>query len=199
MTCNRDSLKPLRKQIRSELVQRVIAKCPVEHTGWRGAETKEVALRWLSEGGTLAALAIELGSTRATIDKWLSANCPDEYAEAKAQGYDAMADMLLEISATPIEMVETVETTDARGGVTTTVKRGDSAFARQLVIKTGLTMLERLAPEKYGTRTTVDVNVSMAQQIAAARSRVTRRADDIEDAQATPPKMLEAQAESDLF
>ena len=69
-------------------------------------------------------------------------------------------------------MVETIETTDARGGVTTTVKRGDSVLARQLTVKTALSMLERLAPEKYGSRTTVDVNVSMAQQIAAARSRV---------------------------
>ena len=69
-------------------------------------------------------------------------------------------------------MVETIETTDAKGGVTTTVKRGDSVLARQLTVKTALSMLERLAPEKYGSRTTVDVNVSMAQQIAAARSRV---------------------------
>ena len=199
MTCNRDSLKPLRKQIRSELTKRVLEKVPLQRTGWKGAETKEVALRWLSEGGTLAALAILLGAPRTAIAKWLTANCPDEYAEAKAQGYDALADMLLDISATPIEMVETVETTDARGGVTTTVKRGDSAFARQLVIKTGLSMLERLAPEKYGTRTTVDVNVSMAQQIAAARSRVMRRADDIVEAQAAPPKMIEAREDGALF
>lgn len=197
MTSNLDSLKPLRKQIRSELAKRVVAKVPVQRTGWRGAESKEVALRWLSEGGTLAAFGNEIGASRTVIDKWLTANCPDEYAEAKAQGYDAMADMLLEVASTPIEMVETIETTDARGGVTTTVKRGDSAFARQLVVKTGLTMLERLAPDKYGTRTTVDVNVSMAQQIAAARSRVTHRDLEAEDATIAAPKQIEGS--KDLF
>lgn len=197
MTCNRDSLKPLRQQIRSELTKRVLARCPVTRCSAMDAEAQAIALRWLTEGGTLAALATEMKLPRVTIDQWLRTHCPDEYAEAKQQGYDAMADMLLEIASTPIEMVETVETTDARGGVTTTVKRGDSAFARQLVVKTGMSMLERLAPDKYGTRTTVDVNVSMAQQIAAARSRVMHRDIEATDAAIVAPKAIEGS--KDLF
>lgn len=170
----KDSLKPLRQGIRSELVQRVAERCdPVPKAA--GRMTEEIAqhaLRWIAEGGSVTSFAMRCGLRRQTIAAYLKANHPDELAAAKAEGYDALADDLLSIASTPVEMVETIETTDARGGVTTTVKRGDSVLARQLTVKTALSMLERLAPEKYGSRTTVDVNVSMAQQIAAARSRV---------------------------
>jgi hypothetical protein len=135
-------------------------------------EIAQHALQWIAEGGSVTSFAMECGLHRQTIATYLKANHPDELSAAKAEGYDALADDLLSIASTPVEMVETVETTDARGGVTTTVKRGDSVLARQLTVKTALSMLERLAPEKYGSRTTVDVNVSLAQQIAAARSRV---------------------------
>ena len=57
-------------------------------------------------------------------------------------------------------------------------------------------MLERLAPEKYGSRTTVDVNVSLAQQIAAARSRVR----EMGKAEVASPALCPPQSEvEDLF
>ncbi len=172
----KNSLKPLRREIRNALFDRVAERCgPVPQA--EGRMTDEIAryaLRWLAEGGTLGALAIRCGLSRQTISRYLKAKYPDEMQAAAGEGHDAMADDLMAIAVTPIEAVETIETTDPRGGVTTTVKRGDSVLARQLAVKTAMAMLERLAPEKYGTRTTVDVNVSMAQQIAAARSRVKR-------------------------
>ena len=79
----------------------------------------------------------------AAIDKQLS----ERIAQAREQGYDAIAEDLLQIADTPI-MGET-ETSSANG---LTITRQDMLGHRKLRIETRLKLLAKWNPKKYGDR-----------------------------------------------
>ena len=79
----------------------------------------------------------------AAIDKQLS----ERIAQAREQGYDAIAEDLLAIADTPL-MGET-ETSSANG---LTITRQDMLGHRKLQIETRLKLLAKWNPKKYGDR-----------------------------------------------
>lgn len=74
----------------------------------------------------------------------------ESIAQARARGYDALAEECLQIANTPLEGQET--TTDEKG---TSVKKGDMLGHRKLQIETRLKLLAKWDPRRYGDKLAV--------------------------------------------
>ena len=129
---------------------------------------------WLQEGGFVAPWLRRSGFSRSAIYRYFASHpgAKKRYEEAIAEGADALADRVVAVATTPdIQTVKTIFT-DKDGGQTLTEKFEDSVLARKLAVTTMLELLKHRAPDKYGTKTTQEVRITMSNAIAEARSRL---------------------------
>ena len=136
----------------------------------RTAIVDEICTR-LAEGEPLAQICRDLhmpGVT--TVWEWCrdDKRISESIAQARAIGFDVIADDCLTIADTPMEGVEV--TTDADG---VTEKRGDMLGHRKLQIETRLKLLAKWDPKRYGDLQKVEHSgaVDVAATLMAARKR----------------------------
>ena len=90
-----------------------------------------------------------------TVRRWVLDNVEGfspHYARAREMGLDAIADETLEISDTPQEGEETED-----DGEKVKVKRADMLGHRRLQVDTRKWLLSKLAPKKYGEKTSMEL------------------------------------------
>ena len=111
-------------------------------------------------GESLRAICADAGYPHmVTVLRWLEKReaFRNQYAQARAQGLDAMAEDILHIANTPQLGVVVQETKDG-----TFEKRGDMIEHRRLQVDARKWLLSKLAPKKYGDRLDVDAKVDAA-------------------------------------
>ena len=118
-------------------------------------EIREGILERLSTGESLRAICRDEGMpTETAVRKWARQD-PEgfgsQYARARDLGLDALADEIIHISNTPLPGV--IVTTKADGGVEE--KRADMIEHRRLQVDARKWYLSKLAPKRYGDRTTL--------------------------------------------
>lgn len=89
------------------------------------------------------------------MHRWLIDNVQgfcDQYARAREVGLDELAEEALEIADTPQEGEETED-----DGEKVKVKRGDMLGHRKLQVDTRKWLLSKLAPKKYGEKTSMEL------------------------------------------
>ena len=110
----------------------------------------------LATGESLRAICRDEGLPhRATVHRWLIDNVQgfcDQYARAREVGLDELAEEALEIADTPQEGEETED-----DGEKVKVKRGDMLGHRKLQVDTRKWLLSKLAPKKYGEKTSMEL------------------------------------------
>lgn len=154
----------------------VSAVVPVTRSTEPGCQKErfEELLSWLREGGLVSVWNRKTGVTRSAVYRYMDRH-PEArklYDAAIADGADALADRVMQVASTPdIQTVKTIFT-DKDGGQTLTEKFEDSVLARKLAVTTMLELLKHRAPDKYGTKTTQEVRITMSNAIAEARSRL---------------------------
>mgnify|MGYP007031431481 FL=1 len=126
----------------------------------------------LAEGEPLAAICRDPHMPDAsTVRGWALADeqVSNAIAQARAHGFDAIADECLEIANTPVVGEEVTTKPDG----TQEVKRGDMLGHRKLQIETRLKLLAKWDPKRYGERQAIEhsVNEDTAAILAAARKR----------------------------
>lgn len=94
-------------------------------------------------------------------------------AQARARGYDALAEECLLIANTPLEGQET--TTDEKG---TSIKKGDMLGHRKLQIETRLKLLAKWDPKRYGERLNMEHSGELTLTGLAGRMRKQRGSGD---------------------
>lgn len=135
-------------------------------------EAERECLNWVASGGSISSYARATGLPYHRLWSRLKRDYPKQLDEANESGADAIAEGLLRIAVTPDLQTERTEMTDADGSVRTIEKTSDAVFARKLAVWAGLELLKTRAPEKYGKKTTTEVNVTLASAITRARERV---------------------------
>lgn len=125
----------------------------------------------LSRGEPLAQICNDLHMPhRSVVYDWMDADeeLARRIAQARAKGFDAIAEQCLVIADTPVEGVEI--TTDADG---VSEKRGDMLGHRKLQIETRLKLLAKWDPKRYGDLQKVEHSgsVDVAATLIAARKR----------------------------
>lgn len=105
-----------------------------------------------------------------TVYHWIEAQ-PEfaaRIARARDLGYDAIAEEALEIANTPCEGVRTEVSENGTKEV-----REDMLGHRKLQVETRLKLLAKWAPQKYGDKQAIDLNVTgpLAERLARARKR----------------------------
>lgn len=128
-------------------------------------------LHRLSEGEPLAQICRDLHMPhRSVVYDWMDAEeeLTRRIAQARAKGFDAIAEQCLVIADTPMEGVEV--TSDADG---VTEKRGDMLGHRKLQIETRLKLLAKWDPKRYGDMQKIEHSgaVDIAAGLIAARKR----------------------------
>ena len=126
----------------------------------------------LAQGETLSAICRDPHMPdRVTVYSWANADpvVSERIAQARAVGFDAIADECLEIANTPVVGEEVTTKPDG----SQEVKRGDMLGHRKLQIETRLKLLAKWDPKRYGERQAVEHSVSedTAAILSAARKR----------------------------
>lgn len=139
----------------------------------------QALLEHVANGGTYTGFARRIGCSRtAVVARAQQEDIAEQIEVAKAQGFDAMAEMALEVASTPYVTEQTVELVDALGNTREKhIKTFDAVDVRKLVFQSHMQMLSKLAPNKYGEKPEAPQSDTMAQQILKARARV-REAND---------------------
>lgn len=160
-----------RRRIMAPMEERLPA---VEKFERMGPEALPSVLAFVSCGGTSAEWARRAGLNPSTVHVWLWKNARDEVAKARELGSEALAEEVLRIVTEPSVQEEEVETTDADGRVTRTVKRSDAVYARKLAAWGVMELMKSWSPSRFGNRVAVDVNGTFASAVSTARDRVRR-------------------------
>lgn len=137
----------------------------------RDALLPEICER-LSQGEPLAQICRdEHMPNRVTVWRWAEADkdTMQRIAQARATGFDAIAEQCLVIADTPMEGVEV--TIDDKGA--SSEKRGDMLGHRKLQIETRLKLLAKWDPKRYGDLQKIEHSgtVDVAATLLAARKR----------------------------
>lgn len=110
----------------------------------------------LATGESLRAICRDAGMPhRATVHRWLIDNVQgfcDQYARAREIGLDELAEEALAIADTPVEGVRREESDDGYKEV-----REDMLGHRKLQVDTRKWLLSKLAPKKYGEKTSMEL------------------------------------------
>lgn len=121
--------------------------------GRRSTFTHEIGediCEWIANGKPLAEYCREFDVSVNTVHQWRRDNGAFDtaYAQARARGFDAIAENCLLIADTPAEGVETI--TKADGSIE--VRAGDMLGHRKLQVETRLKLLSKWDPRRYGDR-----------------------------------------------
>ena len=105
-----------------------------------------------------------------TVYNWMEKHpefC-ERIARARVLGFDAIAEEALEIANTPV-VGEEIED----DGEKVKVSKKDMLGHRRLQVETRLKLLAKWSPQKYGEKTSVDLNVTgpLAERLARAKAR----------------------------
>lgn len=125
----------------------------------------------ISRGETLRSICRDEGMPHwNTVYDWMNDDpgFSGRIGRARESGYDAIAEEALEIANAPVMGEEIEEGPDG-----TKVKKSDMLGHRKLQVDTRLKLLAKWAPQKYGDKTSVDLNLtgSLAERLARARRR----------------------------
>lgn len=105
-----------------------------------------------------------------TVYNWMERHTTfaERIARARVLGFDAIAEEALDISNTPV-VGEEIED----DGEKVKVSKKDMLGHRKLQVETRLKLLAKWSPQKYGEKTSVDLNVTgpLAERLARAKAR----------------------------
>ena len=148
-------------------------------------EIREKILRRLESGETLRSICKTEGMpTEGAVREWADQDQPEgfgtRYAQARDMGLDAMANLTLDVAATPVKarQVKTVHTgepstEDFEDGVEVEVVTKDAVERSRLHVDTLKWYLSKLAPKRYGDRIAVEHsgNIGIEERLRAGRKR----------------------------
>jgi hypothetical protein len=139
-------------------------------------ETGDEICQRIATGETLTSICNDLGIPRRTVHSWryASEEFLAQYARAKDDGFDAIAEETLRIADTPIEGI--VSKVDEKGE---TITREDMLGHRRLQIDTRRWLLSKWDPKRYGDRITTELTGANGGPVAviAATIDVTQAAE----------------------
>ena len=105
-----------------------------------------------------------------TVYNWMEKRpaFAERIARARVLGFDAIAEEALDIANTPV-VGEEIED----DGEKVKVSKKDMLGHRKLQVETRLKLLAKWSPQKYGEKTSVDLNVTgpLAERLARAKAR----------------------------
>jgi len=132
-------------------------------------ETADIICERLALGVSLRTVAkADDMPAMSTIFKWLRENkdFSEQYAKAKQESTDAMAEDILDIADDGTN--DYMETEDGR-----TVYNGDSVQRARLRVDTRKWLMAKMKPKVYGDKQEIDHTVRMVQPILGGESRKT--------------------------
>ena len=145
------------------------------------AEFQADLLNFVASGGTVWKYCKQVGVFPSQITRLQKKN-PEfkaALAQAREEGFDAMAEEALRIASEPSIQAEEVVTYDKEGNVVSrAIKRADATYARKLAFQARLQLLAKWAPKKYGEKIEEDDTGGRAAKILQARRRVAEGQDD---------------------